>query len=225
MFVVTGNFSLSDTIIPFVEKNYAINLIDNKNGDTIDVGYPNKISGRYSFLVPSGDYKINFTGYGYFPQTVDTTILNDHPSTIVTIDATLERDNSVVLIAEPEAEILEVSPISVRINMIDLSNIPTVESIDSSILVVDMQVSDINDTSINDSDILYYTVQVMALYNPVDVTYFKYITDLKVLYNEDDLFYRYTTGIYETKEEAETWRNELFNLGYPKEIFIKKVSK
>ena len=65
----------------------------------------------------------------------------------------------------------------------------------------------------------------MALYNPVDISYFKYITDLKVLYNEEDRFYRYTTGIFNTKEEAEEWRNELFKLGYPQEIFIKKVSR
>ena len=221
LFGITGYFSLSDTIVPFVEKNYAINLIDQISGDTVDVGYPNKISGRYSFLVSSGTYRVNFTGYGYLPYTVDTTIYNDHPTNVITIDATLDRDTSVILAPEPKEEVTIAPPVE----MLDFSNIPTVAAIDSSILVKDMQVSDINDLSIEDADVLYYTVQVMALYNPVDISYFKYITDLKVLYNEVDKFYRYTTGIFNTKEEAENWRNELFKLGYPQEIFIKKVSK
>lgn len=221
LFGITGYFSLSDTIIPFVEKNYAINLIDQASGDTVDVGYPNKISGRYSFMVSSGSYRVNFTGYGYFPYTVDTTIYNDHPSNVVSINATLERDTSVVLLTEPEVEPL----IELPVQLLDLSNIPTVETIDSSILIRDVLVRDINDLSVEDEDVLYYTVQVMALYNPVDISYFKYITDLKVLYNEEDRFYRYTTGIFNTKEEAEEWRNELFKLGYPQEIFIKKVSR
>ena len=221
LFGITGYFSLSDTIIPFVEKNYAINLIDQVSGDTVDVGYPNKISGRYSFMVSSGSYRVNFTGYGYLPYTVDTTIYNDHPSNVVSINATLERDTSVVLLTEPEVEPL----IELPVQLLDLSNIPTVETIDSSILIRDVLVRDINDLSVEGEDVLYYTVQVMALYNPVDISYFKYITDLKVLYNEEDRFYRYTTGIFNTKEEAEEWRNELFKLGYPQEIFIKKVSK
>jgi hypothetical protein len=65
----------------------------------------------------------------------------------------------------------------------------------------------------------------MALHNPVDVSYFKYITDMKVLYNDQDKFYRYTTGKFATKEEASVKRAELISKGYPEEIFIKKVSK
>jgi hypothetical protein len=65
----------------------------------------------------------------------------------------------------------------------------------------------------------------MALYNPVDVSYFKYINDMKVLYNEQDKFYRYTTGIFPNKEEAYTLRSELIRKGYPNDLFIKKVSR
>jgi hypothetical protein len=66
---------------------------------------------------------------------------------------------------------------------------------------------------------------VMALHNPVDVSYFKYITDMKVLYNETDKFYRYTSGQFATREEAESRRLDMIRRGYPDEIFIKKVSK
>jgi hypothetical protein len=68
-------------------------------------------------------------------------------------------------------------------------------------------------------------VQVIALHKPVAVSYFKQINDMKVLYNDTDKFYRYTTGRYTTREEAYAGRLELIRKGYPEEIFIKKVSK
>jgi len=45
------------------------------------------------------------------------------------------------------------------------------------------------------------------------------------MYNEVDKFFRYTSGRYATREEAEALRKELIRKGYPAEIFIKKVSK
>ena len=92
---------------------------------------------------------------------------------------------------------------------INLSEIPTVAAIDTSILIKNMNVNDVSDKNIKDSDILYYTVQVIALHNPVDVSYFKYITDMKVMYNDIDKFYRYTTGRFLTREEAYSLRLEL----------------
>ena len=44
-----------------------------------------------------------------------------------------------------------------------------------------------------------------------------------MLYNSDDRFYRYTTGHFDTKEEAYKKRDYLIRLGYPEEIFVKTV--
>ncbi|HOK27376.1 MAG TPA: hypothetical protein PLX87_12695 [Bacteroidales bacterium] len=65
----------------------------------------------------------------------------------------------------------------------------------------------------------------MALYNPVDVSYFKNIRNVRVMYNDVDKFYRYTTGQFKTREEAIAWRAELIRRGYPEEIFVKKITK
>jgi hypothetical protein len=65
----------------------------------------------------------------------------------------------------------------------------------------------------------------MALYNPVDISYFRYVSDIKVFYNESDLFYRYTTGIFTVKDEAYAHRDNLFSKGYPDDLFIKKVTR
>jgi hypothetical protein len=217
LFEIKGTYSLDDTTLTF-DKNYSIHLINRVTEDTLDVGFPNKYTGLYSFSVAPGNYHLVYTGLGYISQMIDTTILTDNPNMSVIIDVSLIRDPSIPRqVAKPTHSFVY--------EKIDLSDIPEVTGIDSSILIRNMNVSDIGDRNIDDSDVLYYTVQVIALHNPVDVSYFKYITDMKVLYNDQDKFYRYTTGNLQTREEAYELRLELIRKGYPEEIFIKKVSK
>lgn len=223
-FEISGVFSLSDTTALF-DKNYFIHLLKTENGDTVDVGYPNKFSGQYRFIVTPGSYTLIYGGNWYFSQTIDTTILVNHPSSVINIDVSLEPDPERPRpVQAPMAELPPAGP-ELMYERINLSAIPVVAGIDSTFMVTDVNVSDISDKNINEEDVLYYTVQVIALLNPVDVSYFKYINDLKVLYNENDRFYRYTTGRFNTRDEAYSWRLELIRKGYPEEIFIKKVSK
>jgi hypothetical protein len=44
-----------------------------------------------------------------------------------------------------------------------------------------------------------------------------------VFYNRDDRFYRYTTGTFDLKSEAYAEKERLLRLGYPDDIFVKKV--
>lgn len=215
LFEIKGRLSLKDTVVTFDEK-YSINLISKSTGDTIDVGHPNKNTGLYSFIVTPGKYNLLYSGIGYFTQSIDTTIVQDNPALVINLDITLEKDTSIKRI---------IPVVSIVYEKIDLALAPTVTSIDSSILIRNMNVNDVGDKNINDSDILYYTVQVIALHKPVDVSYFKQIADMKVLYNDQDKFYRYITGKFSTREEAYALRLELIRKGYPEEIFIKKVSK
>jgi hypothetical protein len=214
LFEIKGKFSLKDTLVTF-DENYSIHLINKVNGDTLDVGFPNKYTGLYSFSVTPGQFRIFYKGFGYLTQTIDTAILQDNPTLTLIIDVALERDKTVKFVTAPP----------IVYDKINLSLIPSVASVDTSMLIRNLNVSDVGDVNIKDSDILYYTVQVMALHNPVDVSYFKYITDMKVMYNDSDKFYRYTTGIFSTREEAYSLRLELIRKGYPEQIFIKKVSK
>jgi hypothetical protein len=213
-FEIKGKFSLRDTTVTF-DKNYSIDLINKTTGDTLDVGFPNKYTGLYNFIVAPGEFRIFYKGYGYKTQRIDTAILQDNPNLFLNIDVSLERDTTVKRII----------PQPVVYDKINLALIPTIASADTSTLIRNLNVSDVGDVSVKDSDVLYYTVQVMALHNPVDVSYFKYITDMKVLYNDLDKFYRYTTGRFTTRDDAYSLRLELIRKGYPEEIFIKKVSK
>lgn len=104
----------------------------------------------------------------------------------------------------------------------NLDSLPYITITDSSTLIRDLVVRDVSANDVADPDILYYTVQVMALYNPVDPAYFEQAV-IRVFYNGFDRFFRYTTGQFETLEEAYAEKERLLRIGYPTDIFVKKV--
>ena len=53
IFELSGNYSLKDTIIKYDETN-AIYLTDKTSGDTLDTGYPDRLTGYYNFIVRPG---------------------------------------------------------------------------------------------------------------------------------------------------------------------------
>jgi len=208
IYELSGNYSLKDTVVTFDEKN-AIYLHNRESGDTIEIGYPDRNTGKYNFIVVPGRFRLVYTGPdGYYPQEIDTSIVMNQTSRVIYLRDIILDKNLLVIYEK-----------------LDLSNIPVVDKIDSSILIRNLRVFDVTENDMQDTTILYYTVQVMALYNPVDISYFKYVSDIKVFYNESDLFYRYTTGIFKIKDEAYAHRDDLINKGYPDDLFIKKVTR
>jgi len=207
VYKISGNLWLNDASLQ-ANKNYYILVLKRESGETLYRTSPEKPSGSYSMDVAPGKFRIIYSGDGYFPRSIDTTIVNNNKDRIVSLDVTLVRDSS--LIAR-------------EYNRINLAGIPVVASVDSSMLIRNFSVLNVTDEAGDESGVLYYTVQVMALYNPVDVSYFQHINDMKVMYNESDKFYRYITGQFKTREEAGDLRLELIRKGYPEEIFIKKV--
>jgi hypothetical protein len=211
IFELSGNYSLKDTIIKYDENN-AIYLTDITSGDTLDTGYPDKQTGYYNFIVRPGKFRLIYTGSGYYPQSIDTSVVMNETSRIIKL-------KDIILDKNPPLE----QPIVYE--KLDFSNIPGVSAIDSNIIISNLQVKDVTENDLADTTVLYYTVQVMALYNPVDISYFRYVSDIKVFYNETDLFYRYTTGIFTKKEEALSHKNDLIKRGYPEDLFVKKVAR
>jgi len=212
-FKISGNFRLKDTVM-LPGKKYSVSVINKVTDDTLFKSYPDKTTGLYNINVAPGLFKILYRGDGYISQIIDTAIFRDNGIAALNFDVTLIKDPNAKRAIQP-----------VKYEKIDLSKIPRVAAIDSNILIKNLKVNDTGDKTIVDSDILYFTVQVIALHNPVDVTYFKYINDMKVMYNDNDKFYRYTTGRFDTKEEGYALRLKLISKGYPDEIFVKKVSK
>lgn len=210
-FEIKGMMKLNDTTLIY-DENYMIFLTGKESGDTISRQSPEPYTGNYSFRVKPGEYNVLYSGMGYFNHRVDTLISPDFPLAEVFIDVTLNRDSSA---ARPVPKIIY--------QKINLTDIPTIDAVDTAILIRDMNVTDVMEST--DEEILYYTVQVIALYNPVDVSYFKHIDDLRIHYNQSDRFYRYTTGEFPTREDADRWRLDLISKGYPEDVFIKKVTK
>jgi hypothetical protein len=208
IYELAGNYSLNDTVVAFDERN-AIYLIDRVTGDTLETGYPDTITGKYNFIVAPGRFRLIYTGPGYYPEYTDTTIVAEVASRVINLE-------DIVLYKQGEMR--------PGYEKLDLSDIPVVAAVDSSILIRNLKVSDITENDSQDTTILYYTVQVMALYNPVDISYFRHVSDIKVFFNESDMFYRYTTGIFNNKNEAYAHRDDLFSKGYPDDLFIKKVT-
>jgi hypothetical protein len=207
LFEIKGIVTLSDTVLKF-NDDFRVLLISNISGDTIDVSYPNKTTGFYFFMAKADEYTLVWEGKRYLTYQEELTIYKDNPTLSETINVTLEADEN----WEP--------PVPEVFEKLDFSQVKVIESIDSSILVTDVIFRDVSDSDSSNIDVLYYTVQLMALYNPVDVTFFR-DADVTVGYNSEDRFYRYTTGRFNTKEEAYSLRDELIRKGYPEEIFIK----
>jgi hypothetical protein len=207
IYELSGKYSLRDTVVTFDERN-AIYLIDKVSGDTLETGYPDSKTGQYSFIVAPGKFRLVYTGPGYYPQRIDTSIVKNTPAGVIHLQDII-LDNKAPVVYEK----------------LDLSEIPVVDRIDPNILIKDLRVYDVTENDLQDTTILYYTVQVMALYNPVDISYFRYVSDIRVFYNESDLFYRYTTGVFTVKNDAYAHRDDLISKGYPDDLFIKKVTR
>ncbi|MDX9928714.1 MAG: hypothetical protein RBS37_02565 [Bacteroidales bacterium] len=215
LYEITGKCSLSSDSIEISDMEKSVSLLNLVRGDTIGTMNPDTISSAYSFEVKTGIYRLIFMGKGHLTETRDTIITALNPDREIRIDVILNPDPDWVPDKPAEPDTVY--------EKIDMSAIPSVAAIDSSILVTHMLVRDVGDMAIEDDKVLYYTVQVMALHNPVDVSYFRHISDMVVIYNDTDKFYRYTTGKFATREEAYAYRLQLITKGYPDEIFVKKV--
>ncbi len=207
-YAITGNVKLSDTTIFYDECK--ISIIDRVSLDTLYSITPDISTGEYTINIAPGLFHIDYSCPGFYTESIDTIIVKDNPFQTLEFETVLFKDSTTVY----KPGVFE---------KIDLAVIPVVDTIDSSLLVRGINVADVKDKNVSDSEVLYYTVQVMALHKPVDVTYFKYVDDIKVIYNDDDKFYRYTTGKFMNKEDAYIYRDNLISKGYPDQIFVKKI--
>jgi len=211
VYKIVGHLSLSDTILEF-NDDFRIILFSNTLNDIVDVAYPNKYSGYYSFLVKPDDYSLTCEGLAYLTEKEGIIITENHPREEEYISITLKPDPDYI----PEIRVAGIE------EMLDYSQVRIVDEIDSSILVTDVRVKDVSDSDSTNTDVLYYSVQLMALHNPVDVSFFKY-AEVNVVYNDEDKFYRYLTGQFQDKEQAYRRMFQLIRLGYPDDLFVKTV--
>ena len=79
-------------------------------------------------------------------------------------------------------------------------------------------------TNINNNGVVYdgkWTLQIFALKQKKDADYFADLVGVKINYSEEDGFYRYYVGEFNTRQDAKKAMDELKKMGY--EPFIRKL--
>ncbi len=207
-FTIRGQLSLADTTREF-GRDFQIIMIDRELMDTVDVGFPNRQSGQYSFITKSGNYDLIYTGNGYLPHQEEIRIDEYARKSEFVIDVELTP-------AEPS-----VKPVR-QMWLKDSIDISQARPLDSAMVITDLDIQDL-ETIDQERDVLYYTIQLMALkVRPVDVSYFAPLENVRVILGKDG-FYRYTYGEFDTIEEAEKVRQQLVDEGYHEDLWVKKV--
>ncbi len=207
-FNIHGNISLADTLVPF-NKDFAIYLIDRQKNDTVDIGYPNRQTGQYSFITKSGVYNLEFTGPGYKPHGEE-----------LAIDEYSRKNEYLINV---ELFPLEKNRVTEKQKWLkDSVNLEDAVLLDSAKVITDLMVEDL-ETVDQEREILYYTIQLMALrVRPVDVSYFSPLEGVVVILGKDG-FYRYTYGQYDSRESAEAMKQQLIDMGFGADLWVKKV--
>jgi hypothetical protein len=204
-FEIKGIVTVDSVIEPSIMTGINIRLIDTLHHDTTDIGRPDLKSGWYFFRVQPGNYHLSASGEGVLPTVENVLITEDAVSNEFFIDLPLKKDTSWV------APVIE-APLPA------LNTLAT----DSLQVITNVMVRNEGYEDLTGRKFLYFTVQVMALLKPVDVSYFKNIPGRVVILHGKDAFYRYTYGQFQTLEEAKKARRDILRRGYP-DVFVKKV--
>ncbi|HDJ34375.1 MAG TPA: hypothetical protein ENF21_09800 [Bacteroidetes bacterium] len=207
-FTIRGQLSLADTTREF-GWDFQIFMIDRESMDTVDVGFPNRQSGQYSFITKSGNYDMIYTGNGYLPHREE-----------IRIDEYARKSEFII---DVELTPAEPSKKPVREKWLkDSIDISQARPLDSAMVITGLDIQDLEIID-HEREVLYYTVQLMALkVRPVDVSYFAPLENVRVILGKDG-FYRYTYGEFDTQEEAEKVRQQLVDKGYHEDLWVKKV--
>ncbi len=204
-FEIKGKVTVDSMVDPSLMQAISIRLIDTVKKDTSDIGRPDLMSGWYYFRVSPGSYLLAASGEGVYPKNEPVMVEQDAASREYLIDLPLRKDTSWI------APVIQ-------------APLPVVSTLSSDSLQVITNVVVKNPEYVDTSGqkVLYYTVQIMALLNPVDVSYFKNIRGRVVILHGKDAFYRYTYGQFKTLAEAKKARLQVLSWGYP-DVFVKKV--
>jgi tetratricopeptide (TPR) repeat protein len=209
VFQISGNISVEDTSFTSFDI-IEISAVDSSSNTIIKTVRPESQTGFYTFDISFGNHKIIYKGEGLLTHNEFLEILPEYSKEKYIIDISLELDSTY--------EKIQFEPIIV-------SDIPTITSIDTANLITDIMVMDPDSVNLDGQEILYFTVQLMALLNPVDVKYFhdRGFKGTKVLYGRDE-FYRYIYDEFAVREDAEKIRQEVIKMGYL-DVFVKTVYK
>ncbi len=234
-----------DTMPP---ELFQIQIQNATSGEIVEQTVKRDLHGQFNCELPAGDYNISITAENFTSYSKFLKIPDDYTEPEMTVEAflsyqipeaemaaTAKTDTSampvddLLSVAETVAEPVVETNTDVTINQKpetaaaepDLQE--TTDIVPETLAEKPSPAYTESTTSgtIHDFEAKAYTVQLMALRKPVDLTYFKDITDIAVTYSADR-WYRYTWGIVTDLSQAEMLKNKLAEKGYKDAFVLKK---
>jgi len=194
-------------------------------------------NGEFNFKIDPGNYHINVNGEQFIASTNQVNVPQDYAENLFMYNVTLEpqqTQDATLADATPLAEIetvteeiiennnpageeiiedekeqLKKKPITEPNKEDDKNGNKQADVEEKSII---QQEAFIPETS-SENTVKTYSVQLMALKNPVKVNYFKNVDDV-VLTKYPDGFYRYTVGNTTSYQKAQSLKEKIHGLGY-----------
>jgi hypothetical protein len=211
-YIVSGQIMLPDQLTDF--SDVSIEVYSTTTYQKILTLQPEAYTGKYQFEIKNGNYMINFNkpGYELYTHLIDLPV--DLDETHVIINPSLKSLAPPVTMFVPESQ-TEEEPVPVQ---------PENKNQPDKTVVTPTIVEYTNEyTQLDQADGIY-TIQIMALKNPTDISKLqKHLPDIRVSYG-DDGFYRYTTGTFNTLYKARDGLKSVLDKGY-KGAFVKEISK
>ena len=205
-FSIRGTISLKDTVVE-LDEGFTASLLDVEKDLIVNLSYPDR-KGLYSISTKSGRYEVYFEGPGYETH-VENIVINEYA----------RKSEFVVDVA-----LNPMKKIEVQKWLRDSVSIQDMQLLDTAMVIRDLAVEDLGDVDI-DREVLYYTIQLMALMvRPVDVSYFSPLQNVRVILGKDG-FYRYTYGEYASIEAAGEIKQQLIDMGFSSDLWVKRVYK
>jgi hypothetical protein len=193
---------------------------------------PDAQSGSFNFEIPGGSYKIDFISPDYKTYTQYIDLPLSYPEDALAVNAYMEKE-------KPVAEIIQEEPLK---SAAVVSEETLAEKSISEEIYVEPEIAEqtlqypvpsetkqkknpVNESAGYTAGSDYagkYTVQIMAALKKVDLTSLdgRYTVDIQ---KGEDGYYRYTTGVFNSIEEAEGTRAEIAKTRY-KGAFVRRYN-
>ncbi|MFC2151508.1 SPOR domain-containing protein [Bacteroidota bacterium] len=217
---------LTDIKISDVVTN--VSLTETSSNNIIETFNIN--NGEFTFEEVPGNYSFVTNVEGYNPDTSEINIPENYAERsnsfeILLNPLVIEQEELIAeVIEQPEEEVIEEEPITKpeeevitepeeKVIEEKVEEVPVVTPVKEIVKYVPKT------SSVSAGTLKTYSVQLMALKNPVEVDYFKNVENV-VLTQYPDGFYRYTVGNTSSYSEAQEIKTKIHEIGY-KDAFIR----
>ncbi|MFC2104479.1 tetratricopeptide repeat protein [Bacteroidota bacterium] len=231
---LTGIIKDKLTEVTILDVDANVNMIESSSNKIVETFRIN--TGEINFKVDPGIYAFITNTEGYDSDTIEVNIPDNYDESNYSFEILLnpivvEREELIAEVVEqPEEPIVEEEIVSEpEVEIIEEKTeekpvAPVIEEIPEPIVEEKVPEKEVvkyvpKTSSVSAGTVKTYSVQLMALINPVEVDYFKDVDNV-ILTQYPDGYYRYTVGNTESYTEAKEIKGKIHEIGY-KNAFIR----